>query len=549
MSTALQPSHLEPANDEVTPEAVSPLSKELVIGLVGYAGAGCSTVAKRIEILFTEASYTAQRVKLSNLIAARFPTVSLPPIEAGVNEGRLRLERAKKLQDLGDAVRARHGGHAAAALAIRSIKETRGTDAPGDSKKVFILDSLKHEDEVKLLRKVYEQSFRLIAIHCERKNREKRLIGDIRSSAKYKGAPDREVLAYIDRDEKDPETALGQQVRDAFYLADFFIDNNAPSPEGVALNSDVDRFISLVLGKGLVRPNQHERAMYHAHAAALQSACLSRQVGASLTSKDGAIVATGTNDVPRFGGGIYDESSEPDHRCFHWEYKDGNVTFVGCHNQRKKKQLQFTITSWLADKLSDDLALAAHPRPASGADIADSARNKAREAIHKTFLEKSSLMSGLPGVKDIIEYSRSIHAEMTALFSAARAGISTVSTNLYCTTYPCHNCARHLVTAGVSRVYYIEPYVKSLATELHGDSIAAEVSALGSAASKMAVIPFTGVGPRMYEDFFSKRGELKDGGGAFVEPQGETPAYAVRLRALMKVEDAAVALVTGDSDE
>ena len=28
--------------------------------------------------------------------------------------------------------------------------------------------------------------------------------------------------------------------------------------------------------------------------------------------------------------------------------------------------------------------------------------------------------------------------------------------------------------------------------------------------SRMVVVPFTGVGPRMYEDYFLKRGELKE---------------------------------------
>ena len=120
----------------------------------------------------------------------------------------------------------------------------------------------------------------------------------------------------------------------------------------------------------------------------------------------------------------------------------------------------------------------------------------------------------MPGVKDIIEYSRSIHAEMNALFAASRNGVSPLNTTLYCTTYPCHNCARHLVTAGVG-YDYIEPYVKSLATELHCDAIATELPAPDKyghrkKAGKMVVVPFTGVGPRMYDDFFAKRGELKD---------------------------------------
>jgi len=155
-------------------------------------------------------------------------------------------------------------------------------------------------------------------------------------------------------------------------------------------------------------------------------------------------------------------------------------------------------------------------------------------------------MADLPGIRDLIEYSRAIHAEMNTLLSAARNGISPVGASLYCTTYPCHGCARHLVAAGILRVYYIEPYVKSLATELHSDSISTELgSAQGeqSHPTHMVVVPFTGVGPRMYEDFFAKRTDLKRADGSYDPPDRKLPAQAVRLRELRRVEERAVALV------
>ena len=149
-------------------------------------------------------------------------------------------------------------------------------------------------------RKVYDLSFRLIAVHCERPTRELRLLGGTRSTAKYAGVAEKDVLAYMDRDEKDQGRKHGQQVRDAFYLADFFVDNNVASQSGENLNGDLSHFLDLLLGSGLVRPTKGERAMYHAHAAALQPSCLSRQVGAALVSRDGTVVSTGTNDVPKF---------------------------------------------------------------------------------------------------------------------------------------------------------------------------------------------------------------------------------------------------------
>ncbi len=534
------------ANDaNALTEAVSPKSNELVIGVVGYAGAGCSRASERLQLLLHETGYTAITIKLSSLIADTVVNTPIPAIEDGVKKGITRLERAMTLQDVGDAVRKKYGNGTVAALAVRKIKAERGAKAPGEKKIAFIVDSIKHAAEVELLREVYDTSFRLIAIHCDRTQREQRLAGGNLSEAKYRGADSAKVHRYMDRDERDLTHEYGQQVRDAFYLADFFLDNNTASQNGANLTADLQRFVDLVLGARLVRPTSAERAMHHAYTASLQSSCLSRQVGAALLTASDTIGATGTNDVPRFGGGVYDEQSRPDHRCLKWEWINGDVKYTGCHNDRKKHQLRLQIGEWLADELSSTLATAAHPKSSSGTDLAQKARDEAQVRIRQ-ILQQVDLLKGAPGIKDIIEYSRSIHAEMNALFAAARNGISPVGATLFCTTYPCHNCARHLVTAGIHRVYYIEPYVKSLAVELHSDSIATELPSTaktGTSINQMVVIPFTGVGPRMYEDFFTKRISLKTPDGRYSPPAGDRPFSAVRLLDLEKVEETAASLV------
>ena len=58
----------------------------------------------------------------------------------------------------------------------------------------------------------------------------------------------------------------------------------------------------------------------------------------------------------------------------------------------------------------------------------------------------------------IIEYFRSVHAEMAALVTASRLGTTVKGATLYCTTFPCHECAKHIVAAGIERVVYVEPY-------------------------------------------------------------------------------------------
>ena len=71
----------------------------------------------------------------------------------------------------------------------------------------------------------------------------------------------------------------------------------------------------------------------------------------------------------------------------------------------------------------------------------------------------------------LTEFGRPVHAEMSAITDAARRGVTVASATLYTTTYPCHGCARHILSAGIARVVYVEPYAKSLTHNLHEDAL------------------------------------------------------------------------------
>ncbi|MGA7416115.1 MAG: deaminase, partial [Bryobacteraceae bacterium] len=109
---------------------------------------------------------------------------------------------------------------------------------------------------------------------------------------------------------------------------------------------------------------------------------------------------------------------------------------------------------------------------------------------------------------DITEFGRAVHAEMDALLSCGRNGVSTRGALLYATTFPCHNCTRHIIAAGVKRVVYVEPYAKSQAAQLHEDAIRVEATAIGRSSktvrdAPVPFEPFIGIGPRRFFDLFS----------------------------------------------
>lgn len=242
--------------------------------------------------------------------------------------------------------------------------------------------------------------------------------------------------------------------------------------------------------------------MYAAWSAAHRSSCLSRQVGAAILDGPGNLIASGTNDAPRFGGGLYENeegaTENKDFRCFTWA---GDAPHPHCRNDREKRKIHIDIYDALkaAGLLKEEVSA---------------------EAVRKS-VEKTR-------VRDLIEFSRAVHAEMEALLSLARnGGPSSMGGTLFTTTYPCHSCARHIVAAGIVEVVYLEAYPKSLASTLHSDSIVDAVSRETIKDQKVHFRVFTGVAPRRYAALFEQRRDLKDGDGNLIyTPRGAPPTHA-----------------------
>ena len=371
---------------------------------------------------------------------------------------------------------------------------------PDGAKRVFILDSLRHPHEVALLRQIYQDAFCLIGVVCEETERRRRLSED-----KYREAGIAAIRKFMKRDENARESN-GQKVSETFHLADFFIDNSMPrflKEDGAGegnpdwdVSEQLGRLVDILTHTSIVRPRPNETGMFHAHGARMRSSCLSRQVGAALLDNLGDVVATGTNEVPKPGGGVYGGSfsersdSDPnpvnDFRCFlHKQY---------CSNSRTQidivRDLLAGIEEFRIIEASDDLV---------------------------------NRILGETKIGQLIEFSRAVHAEMDALLSAGRQGVSTLGTRLFVTTFPCHNCARHIVSAGIDEVQFIEPYLKSEAIPLHGDAITLSPTGwrppswsgsineeVNGGKKKVLFRPFVGVAPRLYRRAFLKDRELKD---------------------------------------
>jgi len=62
--------------------------------------------------------------------------------------------------------------------------------------------------------------------------------------------------------------------------------------------------------------------------------------------------------------------------------------------------------------------------------------------------------------------TRTVHAEANVIAMAAKFGISTEGSTLFCTSSPCYTCAKLLINSGVKRVVYLEPYRDMSGVEL-----------------------------------------------------------------------------------
>ena len=426
---------------------------ELILGLVAPVGTNFDRFVEILRVHLKDFNYDTNLVRLSEL-ASSFKVHAPEP--TGTEE----FVRLTRLMNAGNSART-HGGDLLALAAAAKISSKRTIDESRQreplARTAHIIRSLKHPGEVHALRRIYGPGFFLIGVVSSPAERRRFL-------KERRGCTEEEVDKLFARDDHEGET-LGQRTRDTFHLADVFLDlDDAPS---------LERFLNLVFANPYETPSRDEYAMFLAFSAALRSADLSRQVGAVLMSEAGDVVAIGTNDVPAPGGGLY-WPGKGDHR----DHVLGRDT-----NETQRKVIVDEVLSCLGDVANETLARLGQP-PLDMAEWRKEGWRKLKDAA----------------VMDITEYGRAVHAEMEALLACARSGISPRKATLFSTTFPCHNCAKHIIAAGVGRVVYVEPYPKSHAATLYERAISLE----GAQQEGTVVFePFRGVGPRRFFDLFS----------------------------------------------
>lgn len=468
---------------------------ELFLALVAAVGTDLDRVTTVLKNCLSEMNYDSKVIRLSSLLHQfqRWRTLPIKPLDLQIDRHMTAGNEIREIMKNGEAM---------ASLGIWQIENERlinsglpvvppkrvrkgslrdlmrGLPIPN---RAFILRSLKHPHEVRLLRKVYGTSFYLIGAYSPREKRIQNLAAGIAES-RNSSSPDRfrdkaEYLAGRDEEEgKD----FGQNVRGTYPRADVFVDANNP----IELENSVERFIETIFGVGIHTPTKDEYGMFLAKGAALRSADLSRQVGAAIATTEGDIVSVGCNEVPKYGGGQYWSDDPNDYR----DYRLGYST----SDRMRRTLLADTLQRLLETKLL----------------------KRGREIEIDDLIDKVTPKMKSSQIMDLIEFGRAEHAEMSAILSAAHSGVSVDHCTLYTTTFPCHDCARHIVGSGITRVVYIEPYPKSRTALLHPDSV--QIDNPRAKMDRVDFAPFVGIAPRKYMPLFSKLKRKESGGDVFL---------------------------------
>ncbi len=429
---------------------------ELIIGMVGAVGTDLSHVSDILQQQLKNANYNVHIISISKDVIEDFQEVTY-------NENS-EYDRISKLMTAGNQLcENTEDSSILARGAIAKINEIRLKETGEPTKPLestaFIIRSLKRPKELSILRKTYPGGFISIGVFAEEKWRI--------NSLEEKSISKKQAEELIQRDANEKHIDFGQRLTKTFYLSDFFVhlDKNA-----LRIKSEIKRIVELLFGHPYKTPSFDEYAMFLAFAAALRSADLSRQVGAVI-AKNNQILATGANDCPKAGGGLYWPERNKSHELV--DTNEGRDYMRGADSNRIEQDRMIEKICELAKTNEIDPI-----------------------ALKRTLSDKQS------PIRDLTEYGRVVHAEMDALTSCARSHLSTQGATLYCTTFPCHNCAKHIIAAGIARVVYIEPYEKSKAPDFHSDSVIFGFLD-DNDDEKVRFEPFVGVGPRQFFDLFS----------------------------------------------
>lgn len=388
----------------------------LVIGIVSPLGTKIDEFKNQLrDLIYDRYEIDFHSITLSDLMKLNFSD----ELNSTNYLNKNRFDKLKRKIELGNLLRKEYGRtEIFGEYALLKIADEYKKILTSDKKKhIIVVDQFKRPEEVRFLENILGHAFWLIGLTAPIEDR-------IKNISNFDSSLEHEVEKLVFVDENEESNPFGQRMRKTFLLAHSIFSD-------VFDKKEVTRFFDLLHGSHFVLPRPSEYFMNLAFNASLKSGDLSRQVGAVIVSEENNQISCGANEVNKFGGGNY----------------------------------------WHADKSHTDLDIKFDPNKKVIHEIKEELKKRISESGLSEDAEKIAALLDKSKLDDLTEFHRATHAEMDAILSAHRNGIRTVGATIYCTTFPCHNCAKHIISSGISKIVYQEPYPKSMALRLHEDAI------------------------------------------------------------------------------
>lgn len=348
--------------------------------------------------------------------------------------------------------------------------------------------AIRHPSEVNLLRDIYGGRYFTIGAYEPRGSRENNFVEELRGE--HPKAEDkllRDAARFLMNLESVAGSAKPAKIQTTFEKSDLFVDISRLD----LMRRAVRRFVAYILGYPFGTPTVDEFGMAVAFTSRKSSSALARAVGAAAVSPStGAILGTGHNDIPRTPRSgpwpdddltdVIADEQDPD-----GDYREHRYA------EDVSDRRRFRAFKDLIDRLQT-------------ADFLDKSKINDPDRAAQEIFAHETVRGALQF--DAIEYSRTIHAEASLIANAASRGVSLTDATLYVTTFPCHECTRLIIQAGIGRVVFVEPYPKSLAAELYPQQIHyedADVHRSSPHHLQVRYEPFVGIAPGRFNEIFS----------------------------------------------
>lgn len=398
----------------------------------------------------------------------------------------LSIKSTKFFQDIGDNIRKsgspidntiKQGKFFKLAEKINSIikKIRKYTQKINEKQPTFIvIDAIRNPLEAFFFQERYA-SFYLLAITCDDEERKERL--------RNLGLNDKDIdiidkKEYSSHDLDSDDTYTTQDIQACLQRADLYINNKNASDEVTkftALSNQLIKFTTLMRYPGIINPTSIERCMQIAYTAKLNSGCLSRQVGASITDSNFSIKAIGWNDVP--------EGQVSCNLRNRFDLVDGNDNKAFTYFERNNK------------------AFIEHIKEGNKKYIA------IKQYRNTSFCFKSEY-NKIKGDKNQV-HTRALHAEENAFLQLSKYGGNGIQNGfLFTTASPCELCAKKAYQLGIKRIYYIDPYPGISAIHI-----------LQSGSNDPELVLFTGAIGRAFHKLYSPLIPYKDELNALIESE------------------------------